>query len=111
MMKLAISPAATALTRALADRAGIERNRILLTEASSTDWQSLTFAGERHEIALRITGADSIAAARKISIGLEEFEFTLSRVIVADIAVTDGPRQAPDGSTELRIEALTVVSD
>jgi hypothetical protein len=43
MMRLAISPAAAALLRALIARACADRDRILLTEVHSTDWQSLTF--------------------------------------------------------------------
>ncbi len=46
MMKLAMSPAAAGLLRALLGRAGLDRNRILLTEFRSTDWHSLTLAGE-----------------------------------------------------------------
>ena len=44
MMKLAMSPAAAGLLRALLERAGVDRNRILLSEFRSTDWCSLTFA-------------------------------------------------------------------
>ena len=54
MMKLALSPAAAGLLRALVARAGINRDRILLTDFRSIDWQSLTFVGERHEMELRI---------------------------------------------------------
>jgi hypothetical protein len=50
MMKLALSPAAAGLLRSLLGRAGVDRDRILLSEFRSTDWQSLTFMGERHEM-------------------------------------------------------------
>src|SRR5437867_2135756 len=40
MMKLALSPAAAGLLRALVARAGIDRDRILLTDFRSIDWQS-----------------------------------------------------------------------
>jgi hypothetical protein len=50
MLKIAMSPTASALLRALLERAGAPRDRILLTSVRSTDWQSLTFIGERHEI-------------------------------------------------------------
>ena len=62
MMKLALSAAAAGLLRALLARAGIDRDRILLTEFRSTDWQSLTFIGERHEMELRIPGPDAADA-------------------------------------------------
>ena len=38
MMKLAMTPAAAGLLRALLGRAGVDRNRILLTDFRSTDW-------------------------------------------------------------------------
>jgi hypothetical protein len=56
MMRLALSPAAAGLLRALLPRGGVERDRILLTEFRSTDWQSLTFTGEQHRIRLRVPG-------------------------------------------------------
>lgn len=43
--------------------------------------------------------------------GIEDAEFTIPGVIVADIAVVDGPERLLDGSTRLTIEALTVVED
>jgi hypothetical protein len=45
-----MSPTASTLLRALLERAGAPRDRIVLTSVRSTDWQSLTFIGERHEI-------------------------------------------------------------
>ena len=48
MNRIAMSSAASGLLRALIARSGIPRNRILLTDAQSTDWRSLTFTGERH---------------------------------------------------------------
>ena len=50
MLKLAMSPGASAVLRGLLDRAGAPRDRILLSHVRSVDWQSLTFVGERHEI-------------------------------------------------------------
>ena len=111
MMRMAMSSAATALLRALAGRADVDRSRILLTDAHSTDWQSLTFTGERHQLALRITGKDALGVAETMCAGLEDEEFDLPKLIVADIAVTGGPAQVADDAVELVIEALTVASD
>ena len=108
MMKIAISPAAGALLRALVARAGVDRNRILLSDVHSTDWQSLTFAGERHQIALRVTGRDSADLVRRMCDGLEDAEFSIPGLLVADIAVAGPPRRALDGATELTVEALTI---
>jgi hypothetical protein len=111
MMKMIMSPAAGTLLRALTARAGIERDRILLTDVHSTDWQSLTFSGERHQISLRITGPGSDEAARRMCAGLEDAEFDLPGLVVADISVAGEPRRALDGSIEFVVEALTVVDD
>ena len=111
MMKIAMSPAAAALLRALIARAGVERNRILLTDAHSCDWQSLTFTGERHHFTLRITGRDSGDAAGRMCAGLEDAEFSIPGVLVADIGLIGTPVRSPDGATELIIEALTVSED
>ena len=108
MMKLAMSPAAAGLLRALLNRAGVDRNRILLTEFRSTDWRSLTFAGERHRIDLRIPGPNAAAIADMLTRDLGEAEFSLPGHIVADIAVYGAMIRHADGAIGLTIEALTV---
>lgn len=107
-MKLALSPAAAGLLRALIGRAGIDRDRILLTEFRSTDWQSLTFIGERHEMELRVPGPDAGLLASKLTEGLADAEFLVPGQIVADISLRRPPSQDRDGSITLHIEALTI---
>ena len=109
--RLPMSPAAAALLRCLIGRANVSRDRILLTDAASVDWRSLTFNGERHELGLRIAGPDSHLTMQRMCDGLEDAEFSIPGVIVADIAVAGAPVRAPDGSTSIRIEALTVAAD
>ena len=111
MMKIAMSSAASALLRAIIARAAVDRNRILLTNAQSTDWQSLTFTGERHHMSLKVTGSDSGEIVERICDGLEDAEFSIPGIIVADIAVVGSRRLGSDGATELVIEALTVSED
>ena len=108
MMKLAMSPAAAGLLRALLARAGVDRNRILLSDFRSTDWNSLTFAGERHEITLRIPGPGAALPVTWLVGGLEEADFTIPGQIVADIALIRPPSDQADGSILVEIEALTV---
>jgi hypothetical protein len=106
-----MSPAAAALLRVLSARAGVARDRILLTEAHSVDWRSLTFSGERHQIGLRIPGPDSRDAVRRMCAGLEDAEFSIPGILVADIGVVGSPLRASDGSSEVTIEALTISED
>ena len=108
MMKLAMSAAAAGLLRALLARAGVDRNRILLSDFRSTDWNSLTFAGERHAIALRIPGPGAASVAALLIEGLEDADFSIPGQIVADIALARPPVDQPDGAIMLDIEALTV---
>ena len=67
MTGLPMSRAGAALLRALLTRALVDRDRILLTKIHSTDWQSLTFVGERHAIGLRIGGLDAAAIATRVT--------------------------------------------
>ncbi|HUE79450.1 MAG TPA: hypothetical protein VMN38_07450 [Sphingomicrobium sp.] len=108
MLKMAMSQAACGLLRALLKRSGDEANRILLSEVQSVDWQSLTFAGERHLLQLRVAGPGADAIARRFTFGIEDAEFSIPGQIVADIAVAGATIRALDGSITLAIEALTV---
>lgn len=109
MTKIAMSAAAAGLLRALLARAGVDRDRILLTESRSIDWQSLTFVGERHRIHLRLSGPDAEAVAHRIALGIEDAEFRIAGHIVADILVVRPPRRDRDGSILVELEALTIV--
>jgi hypothetical protein len=111
MIKIAMSPAASALLRALIGRARASRDRILLTEVQSVDWRSLTFSGERHQIHLRVPGPGSREIVERMCFGLEDAEFSIPGHIVADIAVIGAPKRGLDGSTSLAIEALTIGAD
>ena len=108
MMKLALSAAAAGLLRALLARAGVSRDRILLTEFRSVDWNSLTFSGERHEIDFRVPSPDADLVSELLLSGLGEAEFDIPGHIVADISTPQKPRRNPDGSISVRIEALTI---
>ena len=108
MMKLAMSTAAAGLLRALLARAGVDRHRILLSDFRSTDWNSLTFAGERHSITLRIPGPGAVSVADLLIDRLEEADFVIPGQIVADIVLVRPPTNQADGAITLEIEALTV---
>ena len=108
MMRMKMSAAAAGLLRELLRRGGVDRNRILLTEFRSTDWQSLTFIGEKHRIRLRIPAPEAAETASRLVNGLEDAEFSLPGHIVADIALDGEPERHEDRSVSLTIDALTV---
>ena len=111
MVRMSMSPAAAGVLRVLIARAGIEKNRILLTETKSTDWQSLTFTGERHKLVFRISGADARLVAERICCGLDDAELQVAGAIVADIGLVGEIAEVPGEGVELTIEALTVADD
>ncbi len=108
MMRPALSAAAAGLLRSLFARAGIDRDRILLSEFRSVDWQSLTFIGERHEISLRLPARDAASIVARLGDRLEDVEWNIPGQIVADIALDGPPVESHDGSVVLNIEALTI---
>ena len=108
MNRIAMSKAGAALLRALLSRALVEPDRILLTDYRSTDWQSLTFVGERHEMRFRIPGPDAEKAYEAITGDLTDAEFALPRQILADLAVFSGSNREADGSISFGLEALTI---
>jgi hypothetical protein len=108
MLKIAMSAAAANLLRALIARARVPRDRILLIDVRSVEWQSLTFIGERHHVDLRIAPPDSRDVVERLCAGLEDAEFSIPGMFVADITVVGAPVRADDGSTSVSIEALTI---
>ena len=110
MNRLAMSNAGSTLLRLLIARAGVPRNRILLTEIESVEWRSLTFNGERHRMSLRVSDPDSATIVDRMCDGLSECELSAAGLIVVDIVVVARNATA-DGSTSVAIEALTVNDD
>lgn len=107
MMKLAMSRACSSLLRQLIARSRLAGERILLTHLRTTEWRSLTFDGERHEICLSLRGVDAAEGADRLCAGIEDAEFNLSGAIVAEIAVRRR-QDAPSGDVDLELEALTI---
>ena len=74
---------------------------------ASRPWASITFAGERHQLALSLPGPGADAAADCFLDGLGERDFELRGHVLADIAAAAVERD-PDGQVRLVLEALTV---
>lgn len=76
----------------------------VITIARQQHWHSMTFAGERLEFYISLSGMDAAARMQAIAKQLAEEEFTLPHMLVADIAVI---RIVPDAqSAILSAEAL-----
>jgi hypothetical protein len=103
--RIAMSPAASGLLRCIIARASVSRDRILLTEVLSTDWQSLVFLGERHQYHLPIPGPDPSSMSTGSAMDWKMRSSVSGGQIVADIAVVGRPAHGCDGSTSIMIEA------
>jgi hypothetical protein len=102
------SRAALGLFRALLQRADDGcQHRILLSQCRSIEWQSLTFAGERHILVIRLIGPDADALARQLTDGLTDAEFNIAGHLVADINASRITTEE-DKSVLVTIEALTI---
>ena len=108
MTRLPVSKAGAALLRARLARAIVDHDRILLTEYRSTDWQSLTFIGERHEMRFRIAGPEAEDIFARMTGDLTDAEFAIPKQIVADVVLYGAPARERDGSISFSIEALTI---
>lgn len=108
MKRPPISRAALGIFRALVERVeNKDRHRILLSDCTSVEWQSLTFAGERHSLIVRVIGPLRANLAERLTLGLGDAEFSISGHLVADIAsgqvITEDDR-----SVMVSIDALTI---
>ena len=108
MSRPRLSASASALVRALLRRNDLQVDRIVLTHCLSTEWRSLTFTGERHQLGFRITGDDALARAEALVGGIEEADLPIGRGFVADIAHTGALVRQEDGSVLVEVEALTI---
>ena len=102
-----MSRAASGLVRALLGITADPAHRILLSDVRSVDWQSLTFAGERHELTLGLIGPHARSVAENFIDSLPDRELRVAGYIVADIAGTIAARDGNE-SVSVAIEALTI---
>lgn len=103
-----MSAASKALLRTLLGRAGANRDRIFLTHWIATDWQSLTFAGERHEAGFRIIGEDALQLAQDWTSALGDADLPIGGGFVAEIGLAKPIAVQDDGSVLVDLEALTL---
>lgn len=78
-------------------------------EARGRPWASVTFTGERHRLAIRLSGVDAQAAADALLDGIEERAFELGGHILIDIAPV--ARIAEADAILVSLEALTIEAD
>lgn len=109
MNRLRMTQAASSLLRNLLGRSGTHSNRIVLTDWTSIDWQSLTFLGERHRAGFVVSGENAMAIAASWTRDLPEAEFDLGTAgFVAEIALAAPLSVREDGSVLVQLEALTI---
>lgn len=101
------------LDAGLAALPGGEVPAMVVEEMETEPWASVTFAGWRHRIELRLEGDGQAveAAVERAGALIERADLTLPGHLLAEIAVTGADSRWLDGgqmATCLTIEALTV---
>jgi hypothetical protein len=119
MNRNAIGHVATMLVHAIGTLARIasddrEKPIVIIEAVRATDWASLTFVGQRHELDLRIEGpCEAVdSALARIEAGIADAEIAIRGHFIAEIGVVPG-RTAPAPQAGhvgrcLRIEALVL---
>jgi hypothetical protein len=97
--------AETALRRAFVSLLAAEGVTAVIENSASHPWASVTFAGTRHELTLRLSGLSGC----DLLTGIGEREFVLPGHILIDLVATGIERDGEDAL--VTIEALTVVAD
>lgn len=113
MIRNPIGHAATRILREVQNLVRIggndrEKPIVVIEEIRTTDWASVTFVGQRHELDLRIVGeADAVAAAMvRLAEDLAEHDIPIAGHFIAEIhvipamAVAASPLQ-PNGHVSL----------
>ncbi len=100
------SDATTAFLRAVG--VNFVNLRFEVEEIRSRSWASATFAGARHELTFRVSGAGAAEASDDFIRNLDAREFKLRGHIMADISLIDEERPDGEDSVRIRLEALTV---
>jgi hypothetical protein len=79
---------------------------VIIEKSHTTPWESATFSGARHEIALTIRGADALPRAHAFVAQLPDCDFDLGDQILVDIVV---PQYEIDGPVvHMTVECLSV---
>lgn len=122
MIRNPIGHAATRILREIENLVRIgetdrEKPIVVIEDIRSTDWASVTFVGQHHELELRITGeADTVAAAiARLSDDLADHDIPIAGHFIAEIrlfptmAVAASSLEAAGHvSQSLRVEALVL---
>lgn len=98
-----LSGGVRALVARLGERAGREP---VVEHLRSTPWSSVTFAGARHRLTLRLDGEGAGDALARMCEHLDYAEFDLPGHILADIELVEC--ECAEGLARAVIEALTV---
>ncbi len=83
--------------------------RVIVVDAASKPWASVTFAGERHELTLLVEGDAAGTVAQRLERTIRCEEFDITGHLVADILITH--KSADMEAVRLDIQALTVHVD
>lgn len=98
--------AQAAILRATASIALGHGARLVIEELRSRDWASLTLAGARHELDIRLDGAGAGAALADVAARLPHENILIHGQLLAELVVEPGT--ADDDGVALTITALVI---
>jgi hypothetical protein len=96
------------LERALSAAFAPHDVEIVCESRTSRPWTSVTFAGERHALALIVSGARAGEAADAFLAGLADMDVNLPGHLLVDIAAVSDTREKDGGRVRLDLEAVTI---
>ena len=93
--------------RALMAQLSLMGTKVALMEwHSQKPWQSITFAGIRHDFRFAFKGAQAVEIAEQFIINLPDHQFNLPNHLVADAAVVEVDHQVDPPLLRLTFEML-----
>jgi len=98
--------AQAAILRALAAIALPYGARVVIEELRARDWASLTLAGARHELEVRLDGPGATAALAAVAAPLPHEDISISGQLLAELLVEPGTADA--NGVALTLSALVI---
>jgi hypothetical protein len=98
--------AQAAILRAVAAIALPHGARLVIEELRARDWASLTLAGARHELDVRLDGPGAAAALAAVAAKLPHETITIAGQLLAELLVEPG--SADDNGVSLTLCALVI---
>jgi hypothetical protein len=106
-----VSSAARQLACRLREQLADAPCAVAVEVVQSLDWASITFTGQRHRIAVTLTGQGAEAAGARFLERLIEADLPITGHIVADVSLLTGSVYDDGLLASLDLEAITITDE